>query len=150
MNIKTLIIFIIFFTLTGCATQAQMEAAERDKKTSEWLATLPEPGADYGTYPENYQVKIKEYDTFNLKDPDSAKYSRFSKPRKEQVIEKLKVIYGYSSCVYVNAKNSYGAYSGNTLYWYFFRNGKIIRSQKTYDSYGSTIYIGHQTNCQDG
>ena len=42
--------------LAGCATQAQ----KADEAFDVYKATLPEPNADYGSYPDNYQELIVE------------------------------------------------------------------------------------------
>jgi hypothetical protein len=131
--------------LAGCATQAQ----KADEAFDVYKATLPEPNADYGSYPENYQELIKAYMTKTLKDPESARYAEFSTPRKEHAIANKRAIYGYSSCVLVNAKNSYGGYTGNQQFWFFFQNGQIVRTQNVTTGM-NIIYIGRPINCQNG
>lgn len=130
--------------LAGCATQAQ----KADEAFEAYKATLPEPNAGYGGFPDNYQELIKAYMAETLKDPESARYSEFSAPRKEHAIASRRAIYGYSSCVLVNAKNSYGGYTGSQQYWFFFQNGKIVRTQNA--TTGRIIYLGRPINCQNG
>lgn len=119
-----------------------------DSKMAAYRATLPEPNANYGSFPMNYDALIKAYMEDILKDPESARYSHFTFPRKEHAIEKHRAIYGYSSCVMINAKNSYGGHTGNTLFWFFFQNGQIIRMNNVSEI--DIIYIGHPINCEDG
>ncbi len=149
-EMKLLILPILALIITGCAT----EAKKNDAVVDAWKTTLPAPNADYGAYPENYETLIKQYFSKTLKDPESVRYSEFSTPRKEHAIKKAGeklAIYGYSACVLVNAKNSYGGYTGNKQYWFLFRNGEIVRSKDTSTKYfGGIIYRGRPINCQNG
>ena len=131
--------------LAGCATQAQ----KADEAFDAYKATLPEPNANYGSYPSDYQALIKAYMAKTLKDPESARYAEFSTPRKEHAIANRRAIYGYSSCVQVNAKNSYGGYTGNQQFWFFFQNGQIARAQNVTTGF-NIIYLGRPINCQNG
>ena len=147
---KLLILPILALFVTGCATEAQ----KNDAVVDTWTSALPAVNADYGTYPEDYQSLIKKYFLKTLKDPESVRYSEFSIPRKEHAIKNAKehlAVYGYSACVLVNAKNSYGGYTGNKQYWFLFRNGEIVRNKDTSAKYfGRRIYIGRPINCQNG
>lgn len=115
---------------------------------------IPEPdmaNANFGSYPTNYEELIFEWARMNLKDSESARYQRISIPRKEYMIHNRQPFYGYSSCVIVNGKNSYGAYTGNQAYWFMFRDGKIARWQRIDSGFpGKLISIDHYANCEDG
>ena len=93
-----------------------------------WLRALPEPNADYGAMPSDYEEIIKEYFNSTLKDPYSAHYSFIKIPSKAHKgnYSTKTVQYGYEVCVNVNAKNSYGAYTGNKPFWFLIRDGVII------------------------
>jgi hypothetical protein len=123
------------------------QARAIDAEIDSWARTLPVPGADYGSYPSNYQGVIKKALARSLKDPNSAKYSEFTQPVKEYAIQNAtekKAIYGYAVCVLVNAKNSYGGYAGNERRWFFIRNGEVVREM----SEGETlISMGHKSSC---
>jgi hypothetical protein len=109
----------------------------------------PTDGVDYGKYPTDYEAIVKSWFDTKLKDPDSAKYKSISKPRKEHAIVnqfRKEAVYGYSVCATVNAKNSYGGYTGYTTQWFLIRDGSIVRTQDA----SMRIYIGHNTNCEDG
>lgn len=111
--------------------------------------------ADYGTYPTDYEALLKAWTVQHLKDPDSAKYGRISKPRKEYMFEDKVPFYGYAVCADVNAKNAYGGYTGSHTFWFLFRDGKIARAQDTTMPIagmipGTTISMGHMVNCNDG
>ncbi|WP_153985153.1 hypothetical protein [Lonepinella koalarum] len=159
MRIRFKYLPLISFCLVGCfnISSDMIETRRIDAENEKFKSTLPSPNADYGILPKNYQKKATEYLKSTLKDPDSAKFSNFTKPRKEHVIySKGKyitpndVFYGYSTCVLVNAKNSYGGYVGNQLYWIFFYNREVFRTQKVDVGFGASIYRGRAINCEDG
>lgn len=145
MNLK--ISFLIAILSMSVLTPVTTFAAE-DKPISE---TVDLTNAEHGQFPENYEVLIKEWASTNLKDPDSAKYTRISKPRKEYMVVELKPFFGYSTCATINAKNSYGGYIGNRNFWFMIRDGKIVRSQNIDAKFpGKIISRGHLANCEDG
>lgn len=84
--------------------------------------------ANYGVLPDDYQQQIKKYMSSILKDPESARYT-FEPPFKAYSQDGSLsstaggVVYGYAAGVQVNAKNSYGGYTGNQLYVFMFSNG---------------------------
>ncbi len=84
--------------------------------------------ANYGSLPGDYQQQIKNYMNSILKDPESARYT-FERPFKAYSQDGSLsstnggVRYGYVAGVQVNAKNSYGGYTGNQLYVFMFSNG---------------------------
>jgi hypothetical protein len=66
-----------------------------------------------------------------LKDPESARYSKFRPLAKDLKIVNAKTrnaTLGYSTCVDINAKNSYGGYTGAKRYWFLIRDGKVVDS----------------------
>ena len=142
---KFIPIGLALVALFGCASDAQ----RADEAFDIYKQTLPEKNAEYGLPPKNYEKTIKDYLAKSLKDPYSAHYSEFSTPRQEHVIYNKKPVYGYSVCVKVNAKNSYGAYIGNQVHWFFFKDGQITRSNNV--TAGATmIYRGRTVNCANG
>lgn len=131
--------------MAGCAAQATTAS---DRPVAETVDTA---NADYGQYPSNFEELVKQWGAANLKDPDSARYTRISKPRKEYLVANLKPAFGYSVCATINAKNSYGGYSGNQTYWFMIRDGKIERAQNIDSGFpGKVISRGHFVNCEDG
>jgi hypothetical protein len=115
--------------------------------------------ANFGPYPTDYEGLIKTWAELKLKDPESARYVQFSKPRKEWAVADSQPIYGWSVCATINAKNSYGGYSGAQVYWFFFRDGKIFRGRNIEEDAGipgvisipgNRISVGHDVNCDDG
>ncbi|WJM80441.1 hypothetical protein [Pectobacterium brasiliense] len=138
----------IAFLLTACApSQRMQEAQKRDAEFAQSVKNINIETADVGTKPDNFQNLIESAIRENLKDPDSAKFSGFTEPRREVMVENRNFVYGYSSCVFVNAKNSYGGYTGKQLFWAFIRNGKVLRIKNTNHAYGTMIFIGRPVNC---
>ena len=81
---------------------------------------------DYGAYPDNYQETVKEYFQRNLKDPLSAQY-RFGTPYKGYLRDAPIAggnpnVFGYVVECGVNAKNSYGGYTGEKYYRMFVKD----------------------------
>lgn len=111
---------------------------------------IPVEQADCGPYPSNYETLVQQWAATNLKDPESARYGRISKPRREYMIASLKPFYGYSVCADINAKNSYGGYTGSKTFWFLIRDGRIERAQSTEGFPGKMISRGHFMNCEDG
>jgi len=106
--------------------------------------------ADFGPKPENVEELIKAWAADNLKDPESARFSKLTQPRKEWMVVNLQPFYGWSVCVDITAKNSYGGYVGANTYWFLLRDGKIERGQSTVGFPGKMISRGHSVNCDDG
>ncbi len=103
--------------------------------------------ADVGNKPSEYKSLVEGAIRNQLKDPDSAKFTGFSVPRREVMVEQGSFVYGYSTCVFVNSKNSYGGYTGKELYWAFIRDNKVLRVKNTTEVYGSIIFRGRPINC---
>ena len=99
--------------------------------------------------PQDYERIVRDWYLQNLKDPDSAKFGRITRPLKEHAITnkfEQQAVYGFSVCAEVNAKNSYGGYTGFKTRWFLIRNGQIVRS----DAPKYHIYIGRPYRCIDG
>ena len=91
--------------------------------------------ANYGSYPRNYQRQIRQYLNDTLLDPDSAKI-RIAPPRKVFKIYETddrpsqpKYYPCYLVCAEVNAKNTYGGYTGWQTKRYRFTNGSMEDEQ---------------------
>ena len=142
-TIKFCSVVVTLCFLAGCVSAPLSE--ERP------LPELDMVNADFGAYPSNCEELIYQWAEMNLKDAQSARYQRISVPRKEYMVHNRQYVYGYSACVILNAKNSYGAYTGNQAYWFMFRDGKIVRSQRIDSGFpGRMISQGHNVNCEDG
>jgi hypothetical protein len=112
---------ILMFSLSGCGIAYNI-------KRNEMLKTATE--ADFGPRPpSNYQETEKQMILDTLKDPDSAKF-KFVEKIENTTIQKgfgsPTPILVWISEVWVNAKNSYGGYTGEQRYLFAWKDGKII------------------------
>jgi hypothetical protein len=94
---------------------------------------LPEKIQEAGlkTYPENYKELINQYFEDRLKAPFSAKYRFIERPQKAYqrfppVQDDGDRHIGYLVFVDVNAKNSYGGYTGWEEFRFLIRDGRIV------------------------
>lgn len=137
--LKSALILMLVALLTGCASAPET-----------WRPSEAEiNAADYGAYPQDHERIIKDWYLQNLKDPDSARFGRITRPLKEHAIGnqfKKQAVYGYSVCAEVNARNSFGGYTGMTTRWFLIRNGQIVRTERP----EVHIYIGRPYRCIDG
>ena len=97
-------------TLTGSFSLLLVACADLPQPTPIEISMSNVRSADYGTYPEHYEQQIHQYLNDTLLDPDSAKI-RIAPPRK------------------VNAKNTYGGYTGWQTKRYRFTNGSMEDEQ---------------------
>ena len=85
--------------------------------------------ADFGEEPTNYEYDIKNLMSRLLKDPASATY-QFAEPRKGMTQDGWAVggkkYFGYIVPVSINAKNSFGGYTGAKQYYFLFSEGKVM------------------------
>jgi len=98
--------------------------------------------ADYGRVmlQDECELQVKNIMGNSLKDPNSASYS-FSNCIKMGFgsipIMGIPKQFGYGVTVGINAKNSFGAYTGKKQYQFLFKNGSVIRKTKPgSDGYG--------------
>lgn len=122
------LVSIATILLTGCATTPQEDPVQKEAERA-WLRSLQEAQDGFGPHPDNYQEIIKEYMSKSLKDPDSARYSEFRSLANDLKIVDMKrriAVLGYSTCVDINAKNSYGGYTGAKRHWFLIRDGQVV------------------------
>lgn len=102
------LVAVLVITLSGCASIGPAVP----------VAKIPESQAKAAVYPAkpDYQAASKAYFATILKDPLSAQYSNWMLSRAYIPI-KGAPIFGHVVNVNVNAKNSYGGYVGNNLYF---------------------------------
>ena len=93
--------------------------------------------ADYGRYPKDYQQHIRGYLDENLRDAGSAKirigtphkvfqiYNPLANTYPPETPRELKTNEYYVVCAEVNAKNTFGGYTGWQTHRYRFVNGEI-------------------------
>jgi len=83
--------------------------------------------ADYGRYPDTYKEIVTEYVTNRLIDPDSAKFSDWAAPYQAWYRDyRGNTFFGYKVCVFVNAKNRMGGYTGRKLYFVMIHNDRVV------------------------
>jgi hypothetical protein len=97
----------------------------------------PDPGAHYGELPSDYQTQAVAYFQDVLKDPDSAKY-QFGTPRRAYGNNGL--VYGgnvaftgWAVPVAINAKNSFGGYTGFEPFLVIFVDGRVYTHLEGYE-----------------
>jgi len=79
--------------------------------------------AYYGDYPVNYKEIVENYMSIRLKDPMSVRYRYLDGPVEAWYGASPYNKYGYSLCVYINAKNSFGGYTGPKLNYFMINTG---------------------------
>lgn len=113
---KHITVLMLAALLGGCA--ATPTAEDGRKLTVE----------DAGPAPESVDKVIADAIRYRLKDPDSAKYQVIGKPWR-QVTNKTMISNGgagWAICFEVNAKNSYGAYTGYKRTYMLWNSGRVI------------------------
>tara|TARA_R110002096_G_scaffold435548_1_gene661346 strand:- start:38 stop:376 length:339 start_codon:yes stop_codon:yes gene_type:complete len=103
-HIKVIFFVISMTALAGCVTTQTMA----DRSITQ--------AANYGEYPDDYEQIIKSIMMNKLKDPESAQY-QFKGPikaylRSAPIAGGNPTVYGYMVYFKLNAKNSYGGYTG--------------------------------------
>lgn len=122
-----------FLLSIALATSALVMAGCAPKPPSQVEITT----ANYGSLPADYKQQITNYMASSLKDPESARYT-FEPTFKgysqdgSMAASGGKVTYGYVAPVLVNAKNSYGGYTGNHQYVFMFSNGVMYETTLNY------------------
>jgi hypothetical protein len=130
-KIKVISVILGIVVLIGCAS-APMNAQEATR------ATFP-------ALPQNWQTMVRGYYSMpgQLKDPYSAMY-RFEKPRKgfgqDGMLLGGKRHYGWVMSVWINAKNSFGGYTGYELHVALFSNEGIGDATEAF-GYGHVHFI---------
>ncbi|MEZ4814321.1 MAG: hypothetical protein R3A80_03830 [Bdellovibrionota bacterium] len=112
---RRIFLIIIVGFMAGCSTSAKLTETEAVSE-------------DFGTVagcPTNYELTIKAELSKRLKDPESGQF-KFGKCEKGKVFFGLVnggTKFGYVVPVLLNAKNSFGGYTGFSLYYFLFRSG---------------------------
>ncbi len=118
-----LVCFVSILYLGGCASLPAKLPTNEEIQQADY-------GQPNGGFSKGDAEKIaKVLVTYDLKDPDSAKYivsNMYPGYMKSSFLKDGKVHYGYLLDVDVNAKNSYGGYTGYKRNRFLFRNGDLI------------------------
>lgn len=103
---------LVVALLLGCATATKEEISK----------------ADFGNPPINIEASVKGLMAQRLKDPYSAMY-RFGNPRKGVTQDGLllggKKRFGWIVPVGINAKNSFGGYTGEQMHYFLFSGNMV-------------------------
>ena len=104
---------------------------------------------NYGSYPKNYERQVRQYLNETLLDPGSAKI-RISPPRKvfriynpepktfpPKTPKQLETSGYYLVCAEVNAKNTFGGYTGWQRHRYRFYKDGQMEDEQNLGSYGT-------------
>lgn len=91
-----------------------------------------EADPDYGPYPKDYLTTISAWFNHKLKDPKTATYSNWRGPAHGwfpagmDILGRQLKYYGWEVCVDVNAKKSFGGYTGTKFYHFLIKDDQII------------------------
>ena len=98
--------------------------------------------ADYGPYPVEHEEIIKAHMSGVLKDPYSARYEFFGPPTSGWQGVGSGRRFGWRICATINAKNSYGGYTGAKLYYFMIRYGQVVKRIGGGDQYAQASARG--------
>ena len=95
-------------------------------------------GLDYGPKPVRWQEEIRSYLSVRLTDPKAAIVEFRTEPAQmyQRGVMHRAAHYGWASCVWVNDKNTAGAFSGFYPMTVFIRNEKIVQVNGGPDDFG--------------
>jgi len=125
--------------VTGCglAYQSNRTALLKSASLSDWG---PEPPSDHWTFEEDFVRRT-------LKDPESARFShgsvtRDAIPAGDVISGETKAQLVWVSSLGVNAKNSYGGYVGERVYYFAWKDGKMVGlNEPQVSSTGGVMYL---------
>ncbi|SFG28624.1 hypothetical protein [Neptunomonas qingdaonensis] len=106
---RILTLLVAITMMVGCTTNVTKEQLQN---------------ANYGTLPTSYDTTVDNYLNDSLKDPDSKRVKYIDTPKKGHWYYSGDQ-FGYFVCAAVNAKNSYGGYTGKSLYFFGFHNEEL-------------------------
>jgi hypothetical protein len=97
----------------------------------------PPTAQDFGPYPDGYEMAIRTFMDKQLKDPGSATYAFIGQPKQTSLGDSTRY-YGWGVCADINAKNSYGGYTGAQRTFFFLRNGEVDQYKSSSGTGGFT------------
>ena len=109
------------------------------------LAACAEPvtkeetaGLDYGPKPVHWKKEVASYLSVRLTDPKAAIIEFRTEPQQmyQHKVAFRDMHYGWATCVWVNDKNTAGAFAGWYPMTFFFRNEKIVQVNGGPDDFG--------------
>ena len=95
-------------------------------------------GLNYGPRPVRYQDEIRSYLSVRLRDPKAAIVEFRTEPAQmyQRAVAMRPMHFGWATCVWVNDKNSSGAFQGFYPMVVFIRNEKIVQVNGGPDDFG--------------
>jgi hypothetical protein len=95
-------------------------------------------GLEYGARPVRYQDEIKSYLSVRLRDPKAAIVEFRTEPQQmyQRKVAFRDMQYGWAVCVWVNDKNTSGAFGGFYPMTVFLRHEKIVHVNGGPDDFG--------------
>ena len=95
-------------------------------------------GLDYGPKPVHWKKEITSYLAVRLTDPKAAIIEFRTEPQQmyQRKVAFRDMHYGWATCVWVNDKNTAGAFAGFYPVTFFFRNEKIVQVNGGPDDFG--------------
>lgn len=95
-------------------------------------------GLNYGPRPVRYQEEIRSYLSVRLRDPKAAVVEFRSEPQQtyQRAVAFRQMQFGWATCVWVNDKNTAGAFQGFYPMVVFIRNEKIVHVNGGPDDFG--------------
>lgn len=101
--------------------RAQAKSTENDRLDLLARRKMRDGSAHHGPPPilSELQIAVESQIGKALKDPSSAIFTWDMPYKKYYKIHNMELHFGYAGCAAVNAKNSYGGYTGESLYYYF-------------------------------
>jgi hypothetical protein len=145
-------ILVVTVGLAGCATgpsrleQFQSKKAMEAAQKQTWLAQAQ--NEDCGPLPKNWQAQAKAHIARQLKDSDSAKFNFNLRTPIKGYIRWNKgpdgnyPLFCWVAFCGVNAKNSFGGYTGESLWWIAIRDGKVFDAYSASPELPSPEYEG--------
>lgn len=130
-----ILVMLLTISLLGCAVPP----------TEEQLRN-----ADYGPYPYDYKEIITNHLDKILKDPDSAQVDfKGFLPTQQWSSYFGNTKYGYAICVDINAKNSFGGYTGRQTSYFLINNGYIVQEIHEDSNYNSMDSMAVRQRCSN-
>jgi len=113
----------MFLTVLAFGTAAALTGGCKNPPTQAEMAAY-----DYGPRPDDYQKLIRDYLWPKLLDPNGAIVEFKAGPKLlfQQETSLRPLQYGWGVCVWINDKNTRGAYDGPYPMSFFIRNEKIV------------------------
>ncbi len=119
-----LILLTLTIALCGCQIpETQTSSGYRSSRPDYTVPDEVAKSAQYPPKPSDFREEVKRYLRLRLKDPDSAIYDNWTLER--AYLGSSPPVYGWMSSVSVNAKNSYGGYTGFDMYHFWHEGGRV-------------------------